>query len=105
FTSQDVHGLVLPVAELRAGQSARLRYLAINELGQRVWQIGTQVARAERDSHTLLSTVALGGDYARIRSDARLIGQGAAGEQIAVYFGEGDQMQDFRTLQDHAGPK
>ncbi len=27
------------------------------------------------------------------------------GDQIAVYFGEGDQMHDFRTLQDHAAPK
>jgi Fe-S cluster assembly protein SufD len=105
FTSADVHALVLPVAELRAAQNARLRYLSVNELGQRVWQIGSQVARGERDSHTLLSTVALGGDYARVRTDARLTGQGAEGEQIAVYFGEGTQMHDFRTLQDHAAPK
>ena len=32
-------------------------------------------------------------------------GQGAEGDQIAVYFGEAHQMHDFRTLQDHAAPK
>jgi len=105
YTSGDGRGLVVPVTHLLAGANARLRYLAVNELGQRVWQIGSQVARGERSSHTVLANVALGGDYARIRTDARLVGRGAEGEQIAVYFGEGHQMHDFRTLQDHAAPK
>ena len=105
FASDDVSALVVPVTQLRAGPGARLRYLATNELGPRVWQIAHQVGRAERDSYTLLATVALGGYYARVRTDARLDGAGATGEQIAAYFGAGDQMHDFRTLQDHVGPK
>jgi Fe-S cluster assembly protein SufD len=105
FASDDVRALVVPVAELRAGPSARLRYLAVNELGPRVWQIAHQIGRGDRDSYTLLATVALGGYYSRVRTDARLDGRGATGEQIAAYFGDGDQMHDFRTLQDHAAPK
>jgi Fe-S cluster assembly protein SufD len=105
FASEDVRALVVPVTELRAGQGARLRYLAVNQLGPRAWQIAHQIGRGERDSYTLLATVALGGYYARVRSDARLQGQGATGEQIAAYFGDTDQMHDFRTLQDHAAPK
>ena len=105
FTSDDVSALVVPVTELRAGPGARLRYLATNELGPRVWQIAHQVGRAERDSYTLLATVALGGYYARVRTDARLDGAGATGEQVAAYFGAADQMHDFRTLQDHAAAK
>ena len=105
FASDDVSALVVPVTQLRAGPGARLRYLATNELGPRVWQIAHQVGRAERDSYTLLATVALGGYYARVRTDARLDGAGATGEQIAAYFGAADQMHDFRTLQDHAAPK
>ncbi len=53
------------------------RYLAINELGATVWQLGHQQAVGERDSTTLLATVALGGDYARVRTDAQVVGQGA----------------------------
>jgi Fe-S cluster assembly protein SufD len=79
--------------------------VAVNEVGQHVWSIGHQIARGERGSTTLLATVALGGDYARVRSDARLVGPGASGYQLAAYFGEGHQMHDFRTLQDHAAPK
>jgi Fe-S cluster assembly protein SufD len=104
-SSTDVAALTLPVAELEAGPGARLRYLAVNLLGTRVWQIASQVARAGASSSTLVANVALGGDYARVRTDARLDGKGAAGDQLAAYFGEGDQMHDFRTLQDHAAPK
>jgi Fe-S cluster assembly protein SufD len=105
FTSGDGAAIVAPVTEIRAAQSARVRYLAINELGPRTWQVGSLVADGERDSSTRLGAVALGGDYARLRIDARLTGRGATGEQTAVYFGEADQMHDFRTLQHHMAPK
>jgi len=105
FAGADVPALVIPVVELRAHPSARLRYLGVNQLGPRVWSIGHQIADGDRDSTTSLASVALGGDYARVRTEARLTGQGAHGEQIAVYFGEGTQMHDFRTLQYHIAPK
>jgi Fe-S cluster assembly protein SufD len=105
FMSDDVDAVVVPVTELHAGPGSHLRYLGVNQLGRRVWQIAHQIARGGRDSTSLLATVALGGYYARVRSDARLDGVGASGQQIAAYFGGGDQMHDFRTLQDHAAPK
>jgi Fe-S cluster assembly protein SufD len=48
--------------------------------------------------------VALGGDYARLRSEALLNGAGASSEMVAVYFANESQMLDFRTLQDHDAP-
>jgi len=98
-------GLVVPTVRIHAAQAARVRYVAINELGASTWQIGTQEAIAERDATLLLGTVALGGDYARVRTDARLAGQGASARQIAIYFAGGTQMHDFRTKQDHAAPR
>ncbi|HEX9260325.1 MAG TPA: SufD family Fe-S cluster assembly protein [Acidimicrobiales bacterium] len=105
FVSTDVHSLVVPVVELKAHPAARIRYVGVNQLGPRVWSIGHQLADGDRDSTTLLASVVLGGDYARVRTDARLTGQGAHCDQIAVYFGEGSQMHDFRTLQHHVAPK
>jgi Fe-S cluster assembly protein SufD len=104
-SSADVAALTLPVAELDVGAGGSLRYLAVNQLGQRVWQIASQVARGAASSSMLIANVALGGDYARVRTDARLDGRSASGDQIAAYFGEQHQMHDFRTLQDHAAPK
>ncbi len=106
FISDDgVRSLVVPVLDARAAQSARIRYLAINELGDKSWQIGEHDSVGERDSDTLLATVALGGDYARVSTAARLRGQGSNTRQVALYFAGGTQMHDFRTLQEHAAPR
>lgn len=97
--------LTVPRLFVRTQQAARLTYLAINELDTAVWQLGHQQAVGDRDSTTLLATVALGGEYARVRTDARVVGQGASTRQIALYYADDTQMHDFRTLQDHVAPR
>ena len=105
FTSVDgADVLVVPVLQLRAAPAARVSYLAVNELGDTAWQIGNQQAVGDRDSSTTLATVALGGHYARVRTEARLVGPGGATRQVALYFAGGQQMHDFRTIQDHVAP-
>jgi len=106
FVSDDsCRSLVVPMVKIRAAQSARVTYVAINELGANAWLIGYQRALGQRDSTISTSTIALGGDYARIRAGVRLVGQGASAKQVALYFADGTQMHDFRTLQDHAAPR
>ncbi|CAN5688820.1 Fe-S cluster assembly protein SufD [soil metagenome] len=102
--STDVAALVLPVIELDAGPAARLRYLHVQELGPRVWQIASQVSRVGQDATLVAASAALGGDYARLRADCRLEGRGATGDLLSVYFGEDHQTLDFRTFQDHRAP-
>jgi Fe-S cluster assembly protein SufD len=102
--SEDDTALVVPVLQVRASQAARVRYLAINEVGVNTWQIGNQQAVGDRDSSTLLATVTLGGDYVRARTEARLSGKGGSTRQVALYFAGGRQMHDFRTIQDHDAP-
>ena len=104
-SAEDAHALVVPRLLVQAAQASRFSYLGINLLGTKVWQLGHQQATGERDSTTLLATVALGGDYARVRTDARLTGQGGTTKQVALYYADGTQMHDFRTLQDHIAPK
>jgi Fe-S cluster assembly protein SufD len=105
FTSAaDITALVVPVLQVRVGRAARVNYLAVNELGHRVWQIGNQQATTDRDSSLLLATVALGGEYARVRTEAQAIGTGSTTRQVALYFAGGEQMHDFRTIQDHIAP-
>jgi Fe-S cluster assembly protein SufD len=96
--------LVVPVLQINAAQAARVKYLAINEVGAATWQIGNQQAVGGRDSTTTLATVTLGGDYVRARTEARLAGQGGTTNQVALYFAGGNQMHDFRTIQDHDAP-
>lgn len=105
LTSDDVEALVCPVVEVEAGSGAVVRYVLVNELGPRIQQIATHAASGDRDSSTLLGNVSLGGRYARVRTDQRLVGVGAEGRQVAVYFSNGRQLHDVRTLADHVAPR
>ncbi len=105
YGSPRTDHLVDAVVELLVGDGAHLRYLSVQEHGSRTWQIALQRAHVGRDATLRTSAVALGGDYARLRSEARLDGEAAESDQLAVYFADGDQMLDFRTLQDHAAPR
>ena len=103
-SADDTEALVVPRLVVHASQAARVSYLGINLLGTKVWQLGHQQATGERDSTTLLATVALGGDYARC-APMPCRGQGATTKQVALYYADGTQMHDFRTLQDHVASK
>ncbi|MDP8975617.1 MAG: Fe-S cluster assembly protein SufD [Actinomycetota bacterium] len=96
---------VAPVVELDAGEAANVAYVGMQELGRKVWQVGYQASRVGRDATLNSVLVALGGEYARVAADSRLEGLGGTSRLRALYFGDGDQMHDFRTLQDHDAPK
>jgi Fe-S cluster assembly protein SufD len=101
----DTHALTVPVVHLDVADAANLSYVNVQELGSSVWQIAYQASRVGRDATLNSLVVALGGDYARVRADSKLAGQGGTSNLLAVYFGDGGQMHDFRTMQDHEAPK
>jgi Fe-S cluster assembly protein SufD len=102
--SADVDTLFLPVTTLVAEQAANLKHVAVQDLGLQVWSIAHQASRVGQDANLSATAVALGGSYARLRSDTALEGRGGSSTLLAAYFGDGDQQHDFRTLQDHKAP-
>jgi Fe-S cluster assembly protein SufD len=105
FGSPEGDHLVDAVVELLVGDNAHVRYLSVQQHGSSTWHIGLQRAHLGADASVRAAAVALGGDYARARSETLLAAPGARSDQLAVYFGDGHQMLDFRTLQDHAAPR
>ncbi|MCH2433978.1 MAG: Fe-S cluster assembly protein SufD [Acidimicrobiales bacterium] len=103
-TSVDVGSLVVPVLEATVGRDGRLRHALVQDVGRRVWQLCHQTFQVGQSGSVESFVVGLGGDYARTRTDCRLVGRGAEARLTAAYFGEGDQTLDFRTFQDHAAP-
>lgn len=99
--SDDVTSLVVPVTEIAVSPGAVVRHLTIEVLGRHVWQLSYQRSDVGAQASLTSATVALGGDYARFRIDADIVGEGGSADLVAVYFGDGEQMHDFRTLQDH----
>lgn len=103
-SDDDANGLTVPVTELALDTAARLDHLTVQALGTTTHQIADTASTLQRDATLRSMAVALGGDYARLRTDTRLRGKGATSELLAVYFGERHQMHDFRTLQAHEAP-
>jgi len=103
--SADVRAWSDPVTELHVADAAHLSHVTVQELGPEVWQTAYLAASVGRDAVLRAATVALGGDYARSRTDSTVVGPGGSAELAALYCGSGHQMHDFRTLQDHVAPK
>jgi len=102
--SDDARCWTAPVVELDAAAGARLGYTTLQDVGAGTWQTATVVAEAAQQATVEVAAAAFGGSYARLRLDLRLAGRGATGRLSALYFADGDQMLDFRTLQDHQAP-
>jgi Fe-S cluster assembly protein SufD len=102
--SGDVAAVVLPQVELDVADAARVHYVNVQLWGGRVWQLGRQSSRVGKEATFDSTTVALGGDYARLAVESTMTGRGGTGALRAVYFGDRHQMHDFRTLQDHVAP-
>ncbi|HLG01224.1 MAG TPA: Fe-S cluster assembly protein SufD [Acidimicrobiia bacterium] len=97
--------LISGVSEVVVGDGAHVNFVAVQNHGSRAWEIALQRAHVGRDATLTSSSIALGGAYARLRSEAHAVGEGSSSNLLAVYFADGDQMLDFRTLQDHSAPR
>lgn len=104
FWSDDVEALVVPHIEVACADAANVGYVGQQHLGPRVWLVGSQISEVGQQGTFRSSLAAFGGHYARLRSDCRLVGRGAHGDLDAIYFGDGEQVLDFRTFQDHDAP-
>ena len=76
FGSPQTDHLVDAVTELIVDDNAHLRYLSVQEHGPQTWHLGLHRAHVGRDASLRTSAVALGGDYARLRSEALLTRRG-----------------------------
>jgi Fe-S cluster assembly protein SufD len=103
--SEAADVLAVPLAQLQVGPGARLDFGHVQLLGAGAWALGNQVSRVGRDATLRSMTVALGGEYARVRTDSALEGPGGDSELLAAYLGGGHQMHDLRTVQLHAAPR
>jgi len=101
--SDDVRALSAPVTELAVGPAARVRHTVVQDLGPRVWQVGSMLADVGQEATWSSAVAALGGEYARMRVDCRLVGRGSTGNVASAYLGSRSQMIDLRTYQEHLG--
>jgi Fe-S cluster assembly protein SufD len=93
------------VTEIFAGPNARVRHVALQDWGTGVKHFAVQRAQLDRDAQLRTLSVAFGGAISRTEVESVMTAPGGYSEMLGVYFGDGDQHIDVRTLQDHAAPQ
>ncbi len=106
YVSPDLgNALSDAVVEIHAGPNSRVRYVALQEYGTGVTHLSVQRARVGRDAQLRTLGVAFGASLARAEVETILAGDGATSEMLGVYFGDGEQHIDHRSIQDHVGSR
>ncbi len=93
------------IVEIVVGDGARVRYVALQEYGDGVTHLSVQRARVGGDASLRTLGVAFGATLARAEVETVLEGDGGSSEMLGVYFGDGDQHIDHRSIQDHVGSR
>jgi len=92
------------VTEIHVGDGAHVRYAAIQDWGAGVTHLGVQRVRVGRDAEFRTLSVGFGADLARTETEVLLAEPGGFSEQLGVFFADGTQHFDHRSIQDHAAP-
>jgi len=80
------------------------RYVSLQDWGRGVTHLSVQRADIQRDAQVRSLAVAFGGDLSRTEVESILSGPGGHSEMLGVYFTDGSQHFDHRSLQDHIAP-
>ena len=105
FASPDLpRAFADAIAEIYVGDGAHVRYASIQEWGSGVTHLGIQRATVGRDAEFRSLAIGFGGSLARAEAETVLAGPGGFSEMLGVFFADGTQHFDHRSVQDHAAP-
>jgi len=83
---------------------AHVQYAAIQDWGAGMTHLSVQRAEVGRDAELRTLSVGFGADLARSETEVILAGSGGFSEQLGVFFADGHQHFDHRSIQDHVAP-
>jgi Fe-S cluster assembly protein SufD len=92
------------IAEIFVGEGANVRYVSLQEWGDGVTHLGIQRATVGRDATFRSLNIGFGASLARAEAETVLQEHGGSSEMLGVFFADGEQHFDHRTLQDHVAP-
>lgn len=94
---------VIPTVTVEVGDNARLTLTVIQDWNYQTRSLGRAIINLSRDATLLLAEVGLGGKLGRLHLDVNFIGNGSNAKIYGAYFGEGDQVLDYRYFMNHIG--
>jgi Fe-S cluster assembly protein SufD len=105
FTSPELgHAFSDAVTEIYVGEGAHVRYVSLQDWGTGVTHLGIVRATVGRDAELRTLSVGFGADLSRVESEIVMAEPGGYSEQLGVFFADGSQHFDHRSIQDHVAP-
>lgn len=102
--SADVAAVTAPLIVADVADGARLRLQSVQNLSEVARGVTHLRVTTARDASALLGEVGLGGRFGRLDLAVSLTGAGSSASVAGLYFGEGEQVLDYRLLIDHVAP-
>jgi len=96
--------LSLSLAEIYARPASNVSYINVQDHADDVWNFHVQRAIVQRDATLRNLAATLGAKMSRSVVETMLAEQGASAKMLGVYFADGEQHFDHRSLQEHAAP-
>lgn len=93
--------LAVPVTKISQARKSELDYVMVQDLGENSQMIGHQVSSLGEEALFSCLSIVAGGEYSRLFTTSTISGPAARSQLNAAYFGIGNQVLDFRTLQEH----
>ncbi|MCX7924932.1 MAG: Fe-S cluster assembly protein SufD [Fimbriimonadales bacterium] len=101
FSPEEAHVFVLGAVEVFNKPNSALRHTLMQRMGRSSLFISSADYEQQRDSRVLSLNVGLGAQLGRTVLQHLMTEPGAEARPLGLFFGDGKQHLDFRTLQDH----
>ena len=102
-SASDAGSTVVPTVTATIGDNARLTLSIIQDWNYATRAFGRCAVRLQRDASLTLSEIGLGAKLGRLHLDVDFIGDGSHAKIYGAYFGEEDQVLDYRYFMNHIG--
>jgi Fe-S cluster assembly protein SufD len=90
--------------EIVVKPGANLRFVKLQEWGDRVWHFAQQRAVVDRDASIQWTLAAMGARFVQVAQQVSLVGEGASSQVNGTMFTRGRQQMTYNTLQYHEAP-
>jgi len=102
-SASDAEALIVPQFSVSVGNGARVSLSVVQNLGYGVRSISSLRSEIGADALFRFGEVGLGGRLARLHLDVGLEGRGSSANIVGAYFGEQNQILDYRYFMRHVG--
>jgi Fe-S cluster assembly protein SufD len=104
FRSPDgISSVVVPNLQTTVGHGARVSVTTVGLMGNRGANVMHHRSEIGRDATLRMGEIGLGGRLARMDLRTTLAGRGGSVEVVGLYFGEMQQVLDYRLVVNHVG--